>query len=94
MRYASWVVFMKVDTAGVTYRLQTRFRKPVRISKGPITLRAKLTHRQRSIATIEVTLTDGEGITCSEGQVEYFVLPSDKAEKEMHFPGKEAFYEH
>ena len=78
----------------MTYRLQTRYRKPVRISKGTITLRAKLAHLHRNIATIEVILTDGEGLTCSEGQVEYYVLPRDKAEKEMHFPGKEAFYEH
>ena len=91
---ASWVVFMKLDTAGVTYRLQTRFRKPVRISKGPITLRGGLANLHRSIATIEVTLTDGEGGSCSEGQVDYYVLPRDKAVKEMHFPGKEAFYDH
>lgn len=54
---ASWVVFMKLDTVGVT-------------------------------------LTDGEGQTCSEGQVDYYVLPRNKAVKEMHFPGKEAFYDH
>jgi len=46
------------------------------------------------IATVEVTLTDGEGRTCSEGQVDYYVLPRNKAVKEMHFPGKEAFYDH
>lgn len=89
---ASWVVFLKLDTAGVTYRMETRYRKPVRISKGPITLRAKLSGQKRSIATIGVELMDGEGNICSESQVDYFVLPRLKAEKEMHFPGKEAFY--
>lgn len=90
---ASWVVFMKLDTAGVTYRLTTRFRKPVRLSKGVITLRAKLVKQQRSIATIEVALMDGDGQPCSESRVDYYVLPHDKAVKEMHFPGKEAFYD-
>ena len=89
---ASWVVFIMLDTAGVTYRLQTTYRKPVRISKGAITLKAKLKEQKRRIASIEVSLLDGEGTTCSESQVEYFVLPREKAEKEMHFPGKEAFY--
>ncbi|MEN8227479.1 MAG: PaaI family thioesterase [Bacteroidota bacterium] len=89
---ASWVVFMKLDTAGVTYTLKTRYRKPVRISRGSITLRAKLAKQQRSIATIEVILLDGDGNKCSNGLVDYFVLPRLKAEKEMHFPGKEAFY--
>jgi len=89
---ASWVVFIKLNTAGVTYQMKTKFRKPVKISKGSISLRAKLVQQQRSIATIEVRLMDGEGRECSSGSVDYFVLPRLKAEKEMHFPGKEAFY--
>ena len=89
---ASWVVFMKLDTAGVTYSMEASYRKPVRISKGPVTLRARLFEQKRRIATIEVSLQDGEGNVCSEGKVDYFVLPRLKAEKEMHFPGKEAFY--
>ena len=89
---ASWVVFVMLETAGVTYRIQTTYRKPVRISRGPITLKAKLIEQKRRIASIEVCLLDGEGTACSESQVEYFVLPREKAEKEMHFPGKEAFY--
>lgn len=89
---ASWVVFVILETAGVTYQLQTKYRKPVRISKGLITLRAKLIKQHRRVATIEVTLRDGEGNACSESVVDYFILTREKAEKEMHFPGKEAFY--
>ena len=88
---ASWVVFMKLDTAGVTYQLKTKYIKPVKISKGSITLKAKLVEQQRRIATIEVRLMDGGGNACSQGWVEYFLLPRIKAKKEMHFPGKEAF---
>lgn len=89
---ASWVVFILLETAGLTYRLQSTYRKPVRISKGEITLKAKLKEQKRRIAVIEVSLLDGEGTTCSESLVEYFILSREKAEKEMHFPGKEAFY--
>ena len=89
---ASWVVFVILETAGVTYQLQTKYRKPVKISKGQMTLRAKLIKQHRRVATIEVTLLDGEGISCSEGVMDYFILTREKAEKEMHFPGKEAFY--
>ncbi len=88
---ASWVVFMKLDTAGVTYEMTTKYRKPVKISKGSITLRAKLIQQQKSIATIKVTLFDGDGQACSQSSVDYFVLPRIKAVNEMHFPGKEAF---
>ena len=90
---ASWVVFMKLDTGGVTYSINSLYRKPVLISRGSVTLRAKLSEHKRRIASIEVHLFDGDGLKCSEGNVEYFVLPREKAEKELRFPGKHAFYE-
>lgn len=89
---ASWVVMVKLDTAGVTFRLSTRYRKPVRLSAGTITLRAKLLQQQRCIATMEVWLFDGDGNRCSEGMVEYFILDREKANGQMLYPGKEAFY--
>ncbi|HER08185.1 MAG TPA: PaaI family thioesterase [Bacteroides sp.] len=89
---ASWVVFVKLQTAGVTLRLNTRYRKPVRLSAGAITLRAKVVRNVRNIATIEVHLFDGGGRACSEGVVEYFLLSSEKARTEMHYPGLAAFY--
>ena len=88
---ASWVVFMMLDTAGMTYQLNTRFRKPVLISKGTITVRATLHRQQKRIAEIEARLYDGEKMLCAESQANYFIMPRDKAVKELHFPGKEAF---
>jgi len=88
---ASWVVFVKLGTAGVTRRLNTIYRKPVRLSAGGITLRAKLVGTKRNLATIGVTLYDGAKKACSEGVVEYFLLSAERALKEMYYPGKEAF---
>ena len=88
---ASWVVLVILDTAGVTYQLQSKYRKPVHISKGKITLRAKLVSQHRRIASIGVVLLDGEGNTCTESSVDYFLLSREQAEKQLHYPGKEAF---
>jgi uncharacterized protein (TIGR00369 family) len=88
---ASWVVFVMLDTAGVTYRLNTRFRKPVLISKGIITVRAKLVKQKKRIAEIEARLYDGKDKLCAESQANYFVFPREQAVKEMHYPGREAF---
>jgi len=88
---ASWVVFVILDTAGVTYQLSSRFRKPVNISRGTITIRAKLVKQEKRIAEIEASLYDGEDNLCSESRLNYFVMPREKAVREMHFPGKEAF---
>ena len=89
---ASWLVFVKLDTGGVTYRMNLTYRKPVRISKGRITLQASLLKHDRRLASIQVRLMDGEGIVCSEGVVEYYLFSREKAEKDLHFPGKHAFY--
>ena len=88
---ASWVVFVMLDTAGVTYQLNTRFRKPVLISKGTITVRATLVRQEKRIAEIEARLYDGEDTLCAESQANYFVMPRDKAVQDLHFPGREAF---
>jgi len=88
---ASWVVFMMFDTAGMTYQLNTRFRKPVLISRGLVTVRASLVQRNKSIAEIEARLYDGENNLCAEGTANYFVMPREKAVKELNFPGREAF---
>lgn len=88
---ASWVVFVMLDTAGMTYQLNTRFRKPVYISKGIVTVRAALVKHQKRIAEIEARLYDGENVLCAESQANYFVMPRDKAVSELRFPGREAF---
>jgi len=89
---ASWVVLVKMDTSGVTFRLNTRYKEPVRISRGGVSLRARLVEVRRSIATIKVELKDGEGKLCSEGTADYFLFPRERAVSEFHYPGKEAFY--
>lgn len=88
---ASWVVFVMLDTAGVTYQLNTRFRKPVLISKGLVTVRASLVKQHKRIAEIEARLYDGAGILCAESQANYFVFPREQAVDEMHYPGRDAF---
>lgn len=89
---ASYVVMILMDTTGVTYEMKTRYRKPVLISRGPITLRARLTRKEKRIAEMDVKLYDGKGTLCSESLVGYFIIPPEKARKEMRFPGKEAFF--
>lgn len=90
---ASWVVFIKLKTGGVTSRLSSRFRRPVLVNEGPLTIRARLKEHSGRIAEIDVKLYNGKEVLCSESTVEYFVLPEDKAASTMNFPGVDAFYE-
>ena len=90
---ASWVVLVKMDTSGVTSRLNIRYRNPVHISKGGVSLRARLLQQRRNIASIEMKMLDGDEKICSEGTADYFIFPRERAKSEFHYPGKEAFYQ-
>ncbi|MBN1133101.1 MAG: PaaI family thioesterase [Bacteroidales bacterium] len=88
---ASWVVFVKTNTAGVTLRLNIRYRKPVKTGEGTISLRAGLKGVKKNIAEIGVKLFDNSGQLCSEGLAEYYLLPEEKAREALKFPGRNAF---
>ena len=52
-----WCVFRKLQTTGVTSRMETRYLKPVRIEEGsPLTLRAKIVEQKRNWITIEAVM--------------------------------------
>lgn len=90
---AAWVVMVKLKTGGVTSRLTTRFRRPVMVNEGQISLRAKLVEQRRNIAEIKIELYNSSKQLCAEATAEYFVLSLEKAHKEMNFPDPNAFYE-
>jgi acyl-coenzyme A thioesterase PaaI-like protein len=90
---ASWVVFVKLGTAGYTQNLSLTYLAPVMVAKGPITLRSKLRDMDGNKATMVTTLFDGEGKACSESLAVYFTVPVHIAKRMFDYPGKEAFLE-
>ncbi|MBI9097740.1 MAG: PaaI family thioesterase [Spirochaetaceae bacterium] len=90
---ASWVVFVKLKTAGFTTNINVDYKNQVLINKGNIIVRASLKEMKKNIAHVSVTLSDGEGKLGSEGIVQYFTLPEKIAVKKMAYPGIEGFYE-
>ena len=80
-----WVVTRKLQTAGVTSRMETRYKRPISTSEPMLTLRAQVVEQKRSFVTISATLSDSSGTVCTEATCIYFVFPKEKAEKEMHF---------
>ncbi len=87
----SWIVFVKLGTAGVTSKLEMKFRKAVLISDGTITLKAKIVGMKRNIAMIEASLHNSQGL-CADALMHYFTFPAEKARKEFLFPEREAFF--
>jgi uncharacterized protein (TIGR00369 family) len=90
---ASWLVQIKLKTAGVTSTMNVRFKKPVSTDKGIIKLRAKLTGQHRNLAEIHVELLGPGNELCAESDVVYFTYSHDVAVKRLHYPDYEEFFE-
>lgn len=90
---ASWVVQVKLHSAGVTSRMQTRFIKPVSIFAGQIHLKASLSSMKRNYAEIDVELFDGNEVLCTKSTVTYCTFDEKVSREKFYYPGHEAFYD-
>jgi acyl-coenzyme A thioesterase PaaI-like protein len=89
---ASWVVYVKLKTAGFTSRADIRYRKSVFVDKGQLTLRARCTGMRRNLADIEVRLYDPDNVLCADGTFTYFTFSKEKAREQMYYPGHSSFF--
>ena len=90
---ASWYVYAKMKTAGVTSKMEVRYKKPVYINKGTLRLRAKLLQLRRNLADFEVELLDNDGRLCAVGKVQYFIFSEKIAKEKYYYPDYREFFE-
>lgn len=88
----SWVVQLKLKTAGVTSHMKTRFIRPVLINSGPIHLKAHLNSIKMKFAEIEVSLYNENNDLCTSSLVTYFTVSEKEARENFYYPGIESFY--
>jgi len=88
---ASWCVFTKCRSAGVTSEMSIKYLKPVPVSKGKLTIRAHLQHFEKRKAIISCSISDADGNVYTTGEVVFFVFPENIAKEKFGFPGSEAF---
>jgi acyl-coenzyme A thioesterase PaaI-like protein len=88
---ASWFVFVKLKTAGVTSKMEVKLIKPVKMDKAPFRLRATLKEMQKNIALIHVELFMSDGILGAEAIMHYFTYPEKIASQRLYYPGIEHF---
>lgn len=81
---AGWVVTRKLQSAGMTARLNVSFKKELLASETQITIRAQLSQQRRQLADIHVVVENAHGEVCAEGDATYFVLNEEKS-REMGF---------
>lgn len=90
---ASWLVYVKLITSGVTSKLEIKYSKPVPTNKGGIELRAKLVEMKRNLAFIHIDLFDPEGTRCSQADAVFYTYTREYSEKNLGFPEHPDIYE-
>lgn len=90
---AGWVVYVKCGTVGVTAEMKVRFKKPLLIDQGEVTVRARLLEQNRRMASIESRLINSSGVVCAEAELRFFLLSATEAREKYNYPGIEAFFE-
>lgn len=83
---AGWVINRKLQTTGVTTRLEVKYRRPVMTDETQIVVRGHIVQQRRNIVTIALTLENSKGQICNEGEAVYFTFGEEKA-REMGFDG-------
>ena len=74
----------RLQCAGVTTKLEVKFRRPVSTRDPQITLRGRITGNVRNYYTVHVTLHDSQGNLCDEGNVTYCMFNKERSQ-EMGF---------
>lgn len=90
---AAWVVNTKCKTAGVTSSMNVKYRNPIFMDGGPLTIKGKIESVNRRIATIKAYIENREGKVMAEADIVYFLFNEQDAKARYNYPGVEAFYE-
>lgn len=80
----AWVIVRKLQTTGVTSKMETRYLKPVSTNDRKLTLRAHIVETRRNIVTVEASLYSEAGVLCTQATCTYFTFSKEKA-AEMGF---------
>lgn len=82
-----WVVTRKLQTTGVTSKMETQYLKPVMTTDTKITLRARIARQMRNVAFIEAELYNSDDELCTKALCTYFCASKEKAKEELGFIG-------
>ncbi|MDL2265065.1 PaaI family thioesterase [Parabacteroides sp. OttesenSCG-928-G07] len=82
-----WLVLRKLQTTGVTSRLDTRFLKSISTKNKQLTIRGRIKEQKRNAVFIESEISDENEEVCAKADMVYFVVTPEKAREQFHFCG-------
>ena len=62
----AWVILRKLQTTGVTSKMETRYMKSIETTDPYVTLRARIVEQKRNIIILEATINNCKGELCTK----------------------------
>ena len=84
---AGWVVTRKLQTTGVTSKMEVQYVKPISTYDSLLTIRARISRQMRNVAFIVGEIYNAHGEVCTKATLTYFCASRQKAEETMGFCG-------
>lgn len=85
-----WCVFRKLQTAGVTSKMEIKYLRPVSILDGELVIRASIADQKRNIVFLKAAIHNAAGEICTAAECTFFSYSKEKSIEEFHFRGMEA----
>lgn len=79
-----WVLFRKLQTAGVTTRLDVHYKKSISASESMLTIRARIKEQRHGLVFIHATIKNANAELCVEADSVYYAMNQEKS-REMGF---------
>ncbi|NDV59717.1 PaaI family thioesterase [Bacteroides sp. 519] len=81
----AWIILRKLQTTGVTSKMETRYMKSVDTRDEQIELRASIKEIKRNIVIVEASLYNAQKELCTKAICTYFTFSQEKSRNEMNF---------
>jgi uncharacterized protein (TIGR00369 family) len=88
----SWIVQVKLNTAGVTAKLEVRYIKSISVKEKVLKLKARIVKHVRNLAYVETELRNEKDEVCSTANLVFFLFPKEKAKSDFSYSGSESFF--
>lgn len=84
---AGWVVMRKLQTSGVTSRLDAKFMQAISTHEPRLMIRGRIKERKRNAVFIQTEIYNAGGELCTRADLIYFITTPQRAKDEFHFCG-------
>lgn len=85
----AWVILRKLQTIGVTSKMETRYLKSIRTTDSHVVLRASIKEIRRNIVLVDAAIYNKDNELCTQAMCTYFTFSKEKVKEEMKFMGCE-----